>query len=220
MENKKYSSFAVIGLGRYGFSVARTLGNAGVDVLACDRNEDRVEDVSSYVTKAMVCDCTDEDVLKDLGLKNVDVVIIAIGSNIEASIITTLMVKELGAKFIVSKANNKSHAKVLAKIGANRIVFPEKDMGIKTAQSFISPNFMEMINLQDDYSIAEIKVPESWIGKSLVELNLRKKYVLNVIGISVKGDVSLAIDPEEPLKKDTILFIIGNIDDINKIANN
>lgn len=218
MKKKKYNTFAVIGLGRYGFWLAKTLGQSDVEVIACDRDSEKVDDIAQYVTKAICCDCSDEKALKDMGLNNVDVAIIAIGSDLEASIISTLIVKEIGVGYIVAKANNASHAKVLAKIGADRIVFPEKDMGIKTAQSFISPNFMEMINLQDDYGIAEIHVPEKWVGKTLEQLDLRKKYFINIIGVSVGGEISLIVDPQKPLSKSDLLFVIGKSEDINEIV--
>lgn len=216
MKKTDYKVFAIMGLGRYGSSVAKTLGEQGFEVIACDKSEEKVEDVSEYVTKAICCDCSDEKTLQDIGLNEVDVVIIAIASDIEASIMATLLVKEMGVKYIVAKANNNSHAKVLAKLGANKIVFPEKDMGIKTAQSFISSNFMEFIGLQDDYSIVEIKIPEKWVGKNLETLDLRRKYLLNIIGASVNGKMSLIIDPKKPLEENQVLYVIGRNVDINE----
>lgn len=218
MKSIKHKSYAVIGCGRYGFSIAETLSSYNLDVLVIDNDKHKIQDISPLVAKAIVADSTDESVLRDLSINSMDAVIIAIASDIEASIMTTLIVKDIGAKYVVCKANNDKHAKVLEKIGADKIVFPEKDMAIKTARTLILPNFMELIELEKDYNIAEIKIPEKWIGNTIIELDLRKKYSINVIGILKNDKLSLNIDPTKPLRKEDILFVIGKIEDIMNIT--
>ncbi len=218
MKKIKHKNIVVIGCGRYGSSLAQTLSGYGAEVLVIDSDKYKIQEITPFVTKAVVADATDEMVLRDLGINNMDVVVVAIGSNIEASIMTTLLAKDMEAKYVICKASNNKHAKVLEKIGADKIVFPEKDMAIKTAKTLISPDFMELIELEKDYNIAETKIPVSWIGKSIIELDLRRKYSINVIGILRNGKLTVNIDPNIPLEEDQRMFVVGKMEDIMNIS--
>lgn len=159
--------FAVIGCGRFGSSVAKTLYKLGNDVLAIDRDGEIIQDISDSVTHAAEADVMDENVLKDLGIRNFDVVIVSIGSDLEASIMATLVAKELGVKTVVAKAQNELHAKVLYKIGADKVIFPERDMGVRVAHNLVSTNILDFIELSPDYSIVEINAISEWENKAL-----------------------------------------------------
>jgi trk system potassium uptake protein len=201
--------FAIIGMGRFGSSVAKTLSQLGFEVLAIDHREETVQEVSAFVTHAVQADSTDEEALRALGIRNFDVVVVAIGEDIQASILTTLILKEMGIPTTVVKAVNDLHGKVLKKIGADKVVYPERDMGQRVAHHLISSNIIDYIELSADYSIVEIKVSTQMIGKSLKQLDIRAKYGCNVIAI--KQNEQLIIPPiaEEPLKMDDILVIVG-----------
>lgn len=181
MSKEEFSQFAVLGLGRFGNAVARTLAKLGKEVLAVDVHEQNVSEIADIVTQSAAADTTDKFVLKSLGISDFDVVIVAIGSNLEASILTTLLCKEMGVKKVVVKAHNEQHKKVLEKIGADIVILPEESSGIKLAVSLASPNIVEIAELAPDFIITEMKVPSAWVGKSLVQLQLRQKYSLNLI---------------------------------------
>jgi trk system potassium uptake protein len=209
--------FVVIGIGRFGSSVARTLSQMGFEVLAIDQREAQIQEISSIVTHAVQADSTDEEALRALGVRNFDVVIVAIGEDIQASILTTLILKEIGVKSIVVKAVNDLHGKVLKKIGADKVVFPERDMGTRVAHHLISSNILDYIELSAEYSIVEIQVYPNMVGKSLRQLDIRAKYGCNVIAI--KHGASLVIPPsaEQPLKDDEILVIVGKNDSLQRL---
>lgn len=211
--------FVVIGIGRFGSALAQRLYALGHEVLAIDSNEDEVQKISDNVTHAVTADATDESVLKSLGIRNFDVGIVAIGSDIQSSIITTLMLKDMGVKYVVAKAQNDLHAKVLYKIGADRVVFPERDMGERVAHNLIATNLLEFIELSPEYSIIELAVPHIWVGKNLRDLNLRVKYGVNVVALksSSNNKINAAPMADEEIKEDTILVIIGSNDGIKKM---
>lgn len=215
MENQ----YAVIGLGRFGSSVATTLFNEGNDVLAIDINEGNIEDLKDCVTHTVIADATDEEALKAIGIRNFDTVIVAIGDDIQASILTVLLLKELGIKQVVVKAMNKRHAQVLHKLGADQIVFPERDMGERVAHQLMSPNVLNFLELADNYSVEEIKVPKTMTGKNLREIDLRAKYNLNVIAIKSGKKINISPDPEETIQNDDVLVVIGENKDLEKFAN-
>ena len=173
--------FVIIGLGRFGASIAKTLYALGNDVLAIDKKEDLVQEISDSVTHAIQMDATDESALRTLGIRNFEVAVVTIGDNIQSSIMATLLVKELGVKYIIAKGNSDIHAKVLYKIGADRVILPEKDMGVRVAHNLVSSNILDYIELSPDYSIIEIDSPNEWCNKTMKELNLRSKYGINVI---------------------------------------
>lgn len=213
----KNKQFVVIGLGRFGESVAKTLYGLGHDVLAIDMDEDMVQEISDSVTHAVQMDATDESALRTLGLRNFDVAVVTIGSNIQASVMVTLLVKELGVKYIIAKGQSDLHAKVLYKIGADRVVLPEKDMGVRVAHNLVSASILDYIELSPDYSIMEVKALEEWNGKTLTELKLRSKYGINVMAIKKNDDINISPGADEIISADDIIVAIGAAEDLAKI---
>jgi len=214
--------FAVIGLGRFGSSVAETLSSKGCQVLAIDTDEQKVQELSEVVAQAVCVDATDEKALKAVGIEPIDVAIVSVGSNIESSVLITLVLKEIGIKEIIAKAVTQDHGKILEKVGADRVVFPERDMGIRIANALTSPKVSEHIDLSPECSIIEIKAPQEFIGKSLKQLSLRVEYGLNIVAITSKdeknGDV-INPTPEADYKirpKDKLMIVGPNIN-IEKI---
>lgn len=207
--NNKNKQFAVIGLGRFGSSIATALFKLGYEVLAIDTDEEQVQKSSELVTHVIQADTTDENTLKALGIRNFDVVIVAIGEDIQANVLTTLLLKELGVKYIVAKARNELHGKMLTKIGADRVVYPERDMGLRVAHSLVATNVLEYIELSPDVSVAEITSPKILVGKSLAEANLRAKYEINVVAIK-RGEVLIIPPlPDEKIQAGDILIFVG-----------
>ena len=202
--------FVVIGLGRFGSSIATTLYSLGNDVLVIDKNEDLIQDIASEVTHAVQADATDENALRALGIRNFDVAIISIGGDIQSSVMATLILRELGVKYIIAKGNGELHAKVLYKIGADRVVLPEKDMGVRVALNIISSSILDYIELSSDYSIMEVKAFEDWVGKDLKSLNLRKKYGINVIAIKKGEKINLNPAADDKVCKDNVIVAIGS----------
>lgn len=209
--------FMVIGLGRFGTSVAETLYGLGNDVLAVDSDEEIVQNISERVTHAVQLDANDENSLRALGISNFDVAIISIGSDIQASILATLLVKEMGVKHIITKANDALHAKVLYKIGANRVIFPERDMGVRVAHNLCSSNILDYIELSPDFSIAEIAAPSDWENRSLIELNLRATYGINVVAIKRSNEIDVSPSPDEVVLSGDIIVAIGGTQELNNI---
>lgn len=211
--------FVILGLGRFGLSLARTLYSLGHDVLAVDENEDIIQDISDSVTHAVQADATDENSLRALGLRNFDVAVVAIGSSIQASILVTLIVKELGVKYVVAKAQSELHAKVLYKIGADRVVFPERDMGLRLAHNLVSSNVLDFIELAPDYSIVEIASLPEWEGKTLKELDMRVKYGINIMAIKRDEEINISPRAEEVIQSADILVVIGSNEDLTRLEN-
>lgn len=209
--------FVVIGIGRFGNSVAKTLYELGNDVLVIDSDEERVQEISDEVTHAVQMDATDENALKSLGMSNFDVAIVSIGGNIQSSIMITLMLKELGVNYIIAKGNNELHAKVLYKIGADRVILPEKDMGIRVAHNLVSSNILDHIELSEDYSIIEIEALEIWVGKSLKELRLRSEYDINVMAIKRGEEINISPIADEVIREKDILIAIGAGKNLDKL---
>lgn len=210
-------TFAIIGMGRFGSSVAKNLYEMGYDVMAIDFSEEKIQEHIQYVTYAVQADCTDESALKELGIRNFDVVVVAIGEDIQASILATLIVKELGVKFIVVKAQDERHGKVLYKIGADRVVFPERDMGIRVANNLVSPGILDFIELAEDYSVAEIVASQGMVGKDLVTLNLRAKFGVNVMAIKSGENINIAPNPQDTIQAGDILVVIGHNSDLKRL---
>jgi len=210
--------FAIIGLGRFGSSIAKTLYQMGHDVLAIDNDPEEVQEISDYVTHAVQADATDEVTLNTLGIRNFDVAVITIGTDIQSSILITLLCKEMGVKYVLAKAQNELHAKVLYRIGADKVVFPERDMGSRVAHNLVSSNILDYIELAPDYSLVEIVPNPEWEGKNLRQLNIRAKYGVNVIAIKGEdGKVNVAPQAEDMVDQSDILVVIGNNDDIKRI---
>lgn len=209
--------FVVIGCGRFGTSIARTLYGAGYDVLAIDQDEDVIKELADSVTHAVQMDAAGEGALKSLGIRNYDVAVIAIGSNIQSSILITLLARELGVKYIVAKAQNELHAKILYKTGADRVVLPEREMGARVAHNLVSPNILDYIELSPDYSIVEIMPLKEWIGKSLETINIRVKYGVNIMAIKQKTSINISPYAQDVICKDDIIVVVGHNNDIQKL---
>lgn len=209
--------FVVIGLGRFGESVAKTLYSLGHDVLVIDMDEDSIQEISDSVTHAVQMDATDESALKTLGLRNFDVAVVTTGSNIQASVMATLLVKELGVKYIIAKGQSDLHAKVLYKIGADRVILPEKDMGVKVAHNLVSSSILDFIELSPDYSIMELRVLNKWSGKTLKELKLRSSYGINIMAIKRGDDIDISPKAEDILLKDDIIVAIGSTSELSDL---
>lgn len=207
--------FAVIGMGRFGSSVAKTLYNLGFEVLAIDSNETRTQEVVNMVTHAVQADSTDEDALRALGIRNFDVVVVAIGQDIQSSILTSLILKDMGVSMLIVKAQNDLHGKVLKKIGADKVVFPERDMGQRVAHNLISPNILDHIELSEDYSIVEIEVSQQMAGKTLRQLDIRAKYGCNVMSIKSGGKMNIAPHADDVIKPNDVLVVIGKNEDLH-----
>ena len=210
--------YIVIGCGRFGSSVASTMHLLGHQVMAIDKNEDSVQSISDKETHSLIVDVTEEQALRSLGLGNFDVAVVAIGSDIRASIMATLIAKEMGVELIICKAKDELQAKVLYKIGADRVVFPERDMGVRVAHNLVSDNILDHIELDPEYSIVEIVTPNGWVGKTLVELELRARYEITVLAIKTGKNINVTPSPDEELTSGSILVIIGQNTSITAIT--
>ncbi|MEW9677479.1 TrkA family potassium uptake protein [Lentibacillus sp. L22] len=208
--------FAVIGLGRFGGSICRELSMEGMEVLAIDIDEDRVNEFKNIASHAVIADSTDEEALKDLGIKNIDHVIVAIGDNIQASILTTVVLTDFDIKKITVKAQNDYHEKILNKIGADQVVHPERDMGKRIAHHIISNNILDYLELSDDHSIVEVKVGSKMLGKSLIDLDIRANYGCNVVAIKKGKEINVSPRAEDKLESDDILIVIGADNDLSR----
>ncbi|KRQ87343.1 Ktr system potassium uptake protein A [Caloramator mitchellensis] len=212
----KSKQFVVIGLGRFGSSVAKTLYQLGNEVMAIDNDEETVQSISDYVTHAVQADATDEATIRSLGIRNFDVAVVTIGSDIQSSVMVTLLLKELGIKYVIAKAHNELHAKVLYKIGADRVVFPERDMGVRVAHNLCSSNILDYIELSPDYNIMEIAAIEEWHNKSFRELDMRNKYGFNVMAIKRSNDINISPKADDVIRPGDILVVISETDNIRK----
>lgn len=210
--------FVVIGLGRFGGSIARELIRLGADVMAIDSKKDRVDEFSKIATQAVIADTTDEEVVKSLGIRNFEHVIVAIGEDIQSSILTTLILKELGVPLITVKAQNDYHEKVLRKIGADHVVHPERDMGIRIANNIVANNVLDYLELSDEHSIMEIKANDRIAGYSLIDLDIRANYGINIVGIKRGQEIMISPPAEEKILRGDILLVIGADVDINRFV--
>jgi len=210
--------FIVLGLGRFGSAVATTLVELGHEVLGVDNDEEKVNDLKDKITQAVQADITEERALKELGVKNFDTAIVGIGSDLETSILVAMMLKEMGLKYIIAKAQNNLHAKVLEKIGVDKIVFPERDMGRRIASNLIIPNIKDYIELEPDYSIIEIKALPEFADNTLSEIDLQNKYGINVLAIKRDNNFNISPRAEDVIKKDDFLIVIGETKKITKLA--
>ena len=202
--------YAVFGLGSFGESVAIELQKLGCEVVAIDANMERVEAIANQVSYAMKADIEDADFIRSLGTRNLDGVVVAASDNMEASIMATLVCKEIGVPYLMAKSKNELHATVLKKIGADSVIFPEKEMGTRVARNLMSANFTDWIALSPDYSLVETEVPEKWVGRTLLELDVRKTYDVIVVGIKMGDKVEVNPDPKEQLKEGNVLILIGS----------
>lgn len=214
---KTNQSYAVFGLGRYGRAVAKELVEDGAEVLAVDIDEDVVNASIDELPYCKCADVTDADVIRQLGIANVDVVIISMAGNLEASVMATMLCKEVGVKTVIAKCASEMNCKIMSKVGADRVVLPENESGIRLAKNLLSSGFMDIIELSKDVSMVELDVKPEWEGKTLIELSLRKKYGINVVAVVQNKDVSTNINPEEPLNQAMKLIVIANMSKLNKL---
>lgn len=215
LTNKEY---IVIGLGRFGSSVAKQLEANGCRVLAVDSNEKKVRQVAEYVTLAMCMDITNEDSIQELGVRNFDGAVIAIGHNLEAAVLATIWAKEQGVAQVIAKAYDEMQGKILTKVGADEIVYPERETGIHLANNLAFNNLVDAIELTTDYSIIDVPVLKEWIGKNLRELKLREKYKVNVIGIKRNGQLILNPSADDPTVKDDVFVLLGTNNTLKKLV--
>lgn len=220
------NQIAVIGLGRFGYSVAKELALAGSEVLAIDKDEERVSKVAEYVTHAVVLNATDEKALRSVGVQNMDIAIVSIGENIEANILVVMLLKELGVHSIVAKAVTSLHGKVLESLKVDRIVYPERDMAVRVAHWLIQPNIIEQLELSPEYSIIELPAPALLVGRSLKDSQLRSKYGVNLIAIKKLRHTAQELGhqwnvnplPTDVIQKDDVLVLIGRTKDLGHLS--
>ena len=210
-------AYAVIGLGRYGVSVAKELVNRGAEVLAIDSRPDIVNEAARDIPICKCADITEAEVVQQLGMDKIDVAIISMASNFEASVMAITLCKEVGVGTVIVKCADEMQARIYERVGADKTVFPEKESGTRLAKNILSNGFMDIMDLSKDVSMVEIAVKEEWVGKNLIELKLRKKYSLNVVAIITDKEVITEINPELPLKADMRLIVIANIQKLKKV---
>ncbi len=213
--NKK--SFLVLGAGRFGISVAKTLSRLGQEVCIIDKDSNIIQDIAEDVTQAVVGDSTDETVLKAIGVANFDVAIVALSENVNTSILTTTILKEMGVECVISRADNDIHRRILEKIGADRILMPEQQMGDKLAHRLASVKKLDDLELSEEFSVVQIACPSKWVGKNPVLLDVRNKYGVNIIAVERGEDVLLAITGDDKFRKDDVLVIVGRNEDIEAL---
>ena len=215
----KEKNVLVLGLGRFGSALAKKLFEKDVEVMAVDRDYTKVQKMADSVTYAAQADMTDEDAMKDLGIKNFDIAVIATGSNIEASIEATLICKDAGITTVIAKATTVTHERILEKIGADKIIFPELDSGERLARVISGSNLLEFIEFSNEFSLAEVRVHKAWVGKDLMELDFRNKYNLNVVAFERGGKTILNPGPHTKIEKNDLIVLIGRKEDVDKISN-
>lgn len=215
MRNQK--TYAVFGLGRYGVAVARELVSNGAEVIAVDVDEKIVNSAADELPICKCADITDPDVIRQLGISNVDVVIIAMANSLEASVMAVTLCKEIGVKTVIAKSGNEMHQKILSRVGADKVVFPENESGVRLAKNLLSSGFVDMVSLAKNVSMIELDVQPDWAGKNLIELNLRKKYSINVVAIRRGEAVTVDLDPHAPLQEGDNLIVIANPEKLAKL---
>lgn len=208
----------IIGLGRFGSTMAMKLHELGHEVMAIDTSEERINAVLPYVTSAQIGDCANEQYMSSLGIRNFDVCVVAIGDNFQSSLEITSLLKDLGAKFVLSRASRDIHAKFLLRNGADQVVYPEKEMAVRSAVRYSSDNIFDYIELTQDHSIYEIPVPDAWIGKSIVDMNVRNKYNITILAIKYSDTLHPLPGASYVFKPNDILVILGANRDINRFV--
>ena len=213
----KKKTYAVFGLGRYGISVAKELVENGMEVIAVDTEQTIVNDAATYLPICKCADVTDAETLTKLGIGEIDTVVICMASNLEASVMAITLCKELGVKTVIAKCGSEMHQKILRKVGADKVVFPEHESGVRLAQNILCSGFVDILSLSDEVSLVEIDIKDEWVGKNLIELNLRKKYGFNIVAVKKNENVSINIDPSQPLTSEMTLIVIVNTSRLAKI---
>ena len=215
MFNKK--TYAVFGLGRYGAAVAKELVDSGKEVLAIDKSQKLVNDAAAYLPVCKCADVTDAEVISRLDIGSIDTVVVCMAEHLESSVMAVTLCKEAGVPTVIAKCANEMHRKILLRIGADKVVFPEHESGIRLAKNLLSSGFIDMISLSKDVSVVEINVKAEWAGKNLIELNLRKKYGINIVAIKKGEAVTVNINPEQPLESGSTLIVIANTGQLSKL---
>lgn len=210
--------FVVVGLGRFGSSLALTLSQLGEEVLGIDSNEERIQELAEKLLHVVTADATDLAVLERLGIRNFDVAVVCIGEPLQDSILVTLAMKEAGVRKVVAKAVNDIHGRVLQKVGADRIYYPERDMGVRAAHSLVGSDIIDYIEFGADYSIMEIGAPERFHGKTLADLGLRAKYGINVLALKKGTELQTAPRAEDTVEPGAVLVVIGHNKDLRKLT--
>lgn len=209
--------FLVIGLGQFGMSVAKTLARQGYGVIAIDKNKEHVQEIADDIEYAVVGDGTDPQLLSTLGLERLDAAVIAVTNDMEASIMATITVKEMGVRKVVVKAISDMHEKIVLKLGADSVVFPERFMGERTAKNLTAGSFVDLVELSPEITIAEVAVKKEWIGKTLIDLAFRKEYQINVVAVKEDDQINVSPEPDKPLKEGQILVVIGSYKSLGRL---
>ncbi len=210
-------SYAVFGLGRYGTTIVQELLKNGAEVLAVDVEEEIVEQAKNSIPVCKCADVTNIEVLTQLGIANIDTVIITMANHLEESVMAVMLCKELGVPTVIVKAATEFNKKILLKVGADRVVIPENESGIRLAKEVLHSGFIDIVDISNKISMVELEVHDNWVGKNLIELNLRKKYAINVVAIKTGDEVILSIDPAMPLTKEMLLLVIADVSQISKL---
>lgn len=211
-------TYAVFGLGRYGIAVAKKLAGSGAQVLAVDINEEIVDSLANEVPYCKCADVTVPETFELLGIKNVDVAVIAMANSLEASVMAIALCKEAGVETVIAKCGSEMHGKIFTRVGADRVIFPESESGTRLAKNLLNSGFTDMVDLSEEVSMVESGIPDNWVDKNLIELNLRKKYGINVVAVRKGDEVSVNINPEEPLTKDMKLIVIAQTKTLAKLS--
>ncbi len=212
-----HKTYAVLGLGKYGRAVAEELVKSGAEVLAIDIDEEHVNDASAVIPLCKCADITDPEVIARLGIAEIDVVVVAMARNLESSVMAITLCKEAGVKTVIAKCANEMQRKIMSRVGADKVIFPEQESGIRLAKNLLSSGFSDLIELSEEVSMVELEVKAGWVGKTLLQLDLRKKYSINVVAIRKEKKVITDIDPQLPLEQDMALIVIANLQQIKKI---
>ena len=214
---KTNKTYAVFGLGRYGAAVAKELVESGMEVIAVDTDQRIVNDAASYLPVCKCADVTDAEVISRLGIGNIDTVIVCMAGNLEASVMSVTLCKEAGVQNVIAKCANEMHQKILLRVGADQVVFPENESGVRLAKNLLSSGFIDMISLSKEVSMVEIDVRDEWCGKNLIELNLSKKYGVNIVAVKKGERVDINVNPEQALEADDTLIVIANTAKLGKL---
>lgn len=214
---KDTKQYLIFGVGRFGSALARKLSEDGHEVLAVDSDENRVRSIAPYVMQALQMEASDEEGVRSLGVRNFDAVVVSIGDNLKNSILMTLTCKDLGARYLVAKASDEAHARVLEKIGADRVVFPERDAGIRLAKTISSPNVRELMSLSGGFTLEDVRAPEAWVGHTLKQLDIRRKYNVSILLISRNGEAPITPNADILINRGDELLVLGMQDDVNNV---
>ena len=213
----KNQSYAVFGLGRYGLATAKELAAAGAQVLAVDRDEQAVQSAAAFIPLVKCADVTDPAVLEMLGISNFDVVIIAMAEHMEACVMAVMLCKEAGVPTVIVKCASETHGRLLSRVGADQVVIPENESGVRMARNLLSSGFVDVMELSGEVSLIEVPIKAEWVGKSLIELNLRKKYGINVVALKRGESIDVTIDPAAPMQEGDFLVVIAETAKLHKL---